>query len=83
MSCRAERAGCAIDAGTPSLTAVSKPQPVHGPRIDLAPSEAWQHLSAGAGAKGEREVRHYMGRCRHITPTMLAHAFLAVMAVQK
>ncbi|MGW2462689.1 hypothetical protein ACWC2M_27285 [Streptomyces sp. NPDC001761] len=62
---------------------MSKPQPVHGPRIDLAPSEAWQHLSAGAGAKGEREVRHYMGRCRHITPTMLAHAFLAVMAVQK
>lgn len=34
-----------------------KSRPVHGPRIDhvlaQAPPEAWQHLSAGAGAKGE------------------------------
>ncbi|MFE2094906.1 IS701 family transposase [Streptomyces sp. NPDC059460] len=38
--------------------AVPKSQQVHGPRIDhligQAPPEAWQRLSAGSGAKGER-----------------------------
>ncbi|MEW2290185.1 hypothetical protein [Streptomyces sp. NPDC047841] len=37
---------------------MSKSQPVHGPRIDhvlaQAPPGAWRHLSAGAGAQGER-----------------------------
>jgi SRSO17 transposase len=149
------------------VVAVPKSQPVHGPRIDhllaQAPPEAWQRLSAGPGAKGERfydwaaarlpavaefdgaeptrqrwmlarrsiskpdeiayylacapldatvadlvrvagcrwkieecfqsaknecgldqyEVRRYVGWYRHITLAMLAHAFLAVMAVQE
>ncbi len=40
------------------VVAVPKSQQVHGPRIDhliaQAPPEAWQRLSAGPGAKGER-----------------------------
>ena len=114
-----------------------KSQPVHGPRIDhvlaQAPPEAWQRLSAGPGAKGERfydwaaarlpavwefdgdeptrqrwmlarrslskpdEIAYYLacalleatvadllvGWYRHITLAMLAHVFLAVMAVQE
>ncbi|MFB6783159.1 IS701 family transposase [Streptomyces sp. NPDC056352] len=40
------------------VVAVPKSQQVHGPRIDFligqAPPEAWQRLSAGSGAKGER-----------------------------
>ncbi|SFX54470.1 IS701 family transposase [Streptomyces atratus] len=40
------------------VVAVPKSQQVHGPRIDhligQAPPEAWQRLSAGSGAKGER-----------------------------
>ena len=40
------------------MVAVPKSQQVHGPRIDhllaQAPPEAWQRLSAGPGAKGER-----------------------------
>ncbi|MFD7909092.1 IS701 family transposase [Kitasatospora sp. NPDC059747] len=40
------------------VVAVPKSQQVHGPRIDhlikQAPLEAWQRLSAGSGAKGER-----------------------------
>ncbi|WP_308346420.1 IS701 family transposase [Streptomyces sp. ISL-66] len=149
------------------VVAVPKSQQVHGPRIDhliaQAPPEAWQRLSAGPGAKGERlydwaaarlpsvwefdggeptrqrwmlarrrinkpdeiayylacapleatvgdlvrvagcrwkveecfqsaknecgldryEVRRYIGWYRHITLAMLAHIFLAAMAVQE
>jgi SRSO17 transposase len=40
------------------VVAVPKSQQVHGPRIDhligQTPPEAWQRLSAGSGAKGER-----------------------------
>ncbi|MDT0470497.1 transposase, partial [Streptomyces gibsoniae] len=41
------------------VVAVPKSQQVHGPRIEdrirrEAPPEAWQRLSAGPGAKGER-----------------------------
>ncbi|MEV0982706.1 IS701 family transposase [Streptomyces sp. NPDC049915] len=155
------------DAQLSYVVAVPKSQQVHGPRIDhliaQAPSEAWQRLSAGSGAKGERfydwaaarlpavaesdgvepprqrwmlarrslgkpdeiayylacgplqatvadlvrvagcrwkieecfqsaknecgldqyEVRRYVGWYRHITLAMLAHTFLAVMAVQE
>ncbi|MFJ2021900.1 IS701 family transposase [Streptomyces nodosus] len=46
------------DVGLSYVVAVPKSQPVHGPRIDFlftqSPPEAWQHLSAGQGAKGER-----------------------------
>lgn len=46
------------DAQLSYVVAVPKSQQVHGPRIDhlisQAPPEAWRHLSAGAGAKGER-----------------------------
>ncbi|WP_285740304.1 IS701 family transposase [Kitasatospora phosalacinea] len=46
------------DAGLSYVVAVPKSQQVHGPRIDFlitqAPPEAWQQLSAGSGAKGER-----------------------------
>ncbi|MEY9849722.1 SRSO17 transposase [Streptacidiphilus sp. BW17] len=46
------------DAGLSYVVAVPKSQQVHGPRIDhlftQAPAEAWQRLSAGQGAKGER-----------------------------
>uniref|UniRef100_UPI0038517364 IS701 family transposase n=1 Tax=Streptomyces triticiradicis TaxID=2651189 RepID=UPI0038517364 len=155
------------DAGLSYVVAVPKSQQANGPRIDhllaQAPPEAWQRLSAGPGAKGERlydwaaarlpavpepgtgeptrqrwvlarrsisrpdeiayylacasldatvadlvrvagcrwkieecfqsaknecgldqyEVRRYAGWHRHITLAMLAHAFLAVMAVQE
>ncbi|MFE7438655.1 IS701 family transposase [Streptomyces tendae] len=155
------------DAQLAYVVAVPKSQQVNGPRIDhliaQAPPEAWQRLSAGPGAKGERlydwaatrlpavtesdgdeptrqrwilarrsisrpheiayylacapldatvtdlvrvagsrwkieecfqsaknecgldqyEVRRYVGWYRHITLAMLAHAFLAVMAVQE
>ncbi|GAB2473909.1 IS701 family transposase [Streptomyces incanus] len=155
------------DAQLAYVVAVPKSQQVNGPRIDhligQAPPEAWQRLSAGQGAKGERfydwaaarlpavaqsdddeptrqrwmlarrsiskpdeiayylacapleatvadlvrvagcrwkieecfqsaknecgldqyEVRRYVGWYRHITLAMLAHAFLAVMAVQE
>ena len=155
------------DAELSYVVAVPKSQQVNGPRIDhliaQAPPEAWQRLSAGPGAKGERfydwaaarlpamaesgideptrqrwelarrsisrpdeiayylacapldatvadlvhvascrwkieecfqsaknecgldqyEVRRYVGWHRHITLAMLAHAFLAVMAVQE
>ncbi|WP_443034431.1 IS701 family transposase [Streptomyces sp. BE303] len=46
------------DAQLSYVVAVPKSQQVHGPRIDhlitQAPPEAWQRLSAGSGAKGER-----------------------------
>ncbi|RKE22140.1 SRSO17 transposase [Streptomyces sp. TLI_171] len=46
------------DTGLCYVVAVPKSQQVHGPRIDFliaqAPPEAWQRLSAGSGAKGER-----------------------------
>ncbi|MFD8708081.1 IS701 family transposase [Kitasatospora sp. NPDC059648] len=46
------------DAQLSYAVAVPKSQQVHGPRIDhligQAPPEAWQRLSAGVGAKGER-----------------------------
>ncbi|WTU62373.1 IS701 family transposase [Streptomyces sp. NBC_00056] len=46
------------DRGLFYVVAVPKSQQVHGPRIDhlisQAPPEAWQRLSAGHGAKGER-----------------------------
>ncbi|MFD5271557.1 IS701 family transposase [Streptomyces sp. NPDC058335] len=46
------------EAGLSYVVAVPKSQQVHGPRIDhlvgQAPPEAWQRLSAGSGAKGER-----------------------------
>jgi len=46
------------DAKVSYVVAVPKSQQVHGPRIDhlfgQAPLEAWQRLSAGPGAKGER-----------------------------
>nr|WP_262985419.1 transposase [Streptomyces sp. San01] len=46
------------DARLSYVVAVPKSQQVHGPRIDYliaqAPPEAWQRLSAGPGAKGER-----------------------------
>lgn len=46
------------DAQLSYVVAVPKSQPVHGPRIDhliaQAPPDAWQRLSAGPGAKGER-----------------------------
>ncbi len=46
------------DAQLSYVVAVPKSQQVHGPRIDhlvgQAPAEAWQRLSAGAGARGER-----------------------------
>lgn len=46
------------DAQLSYVVAVPKSQPVNGPRIDhvlaQAPPEAWQRLSAGPGAKGER-----------------------------
>ncbi|MFB8039638.1 IS701 family transposase, partial [Streptomyces sp. NPDC056004] len=47
------------DHGLFYVVAVPKSQQVHGPRIDdrvlrEAPPEAWQRLSAGPGAKGER-----------------------------
>ncbi|MFE9454725.1 hypothetical protein [Streptomyces sp. NPDC006739] len=46
------------DAELSYVVAVPKSQQVNGPRIDhliaQAPSEAWQRLSAGQGAKGER-----------------------------
>ncbi|MFD7004307.1 transposase [Streptomyces mirabilis] len=47
------------DVGLSYVVAVPKSQQVHGPRIEdrilpEAPAEAWQHLSAGPGAKGER-----------------------------
>ncbi|MFB7441931.1 IS701 family transposase [Streptomyces mirabilis] len=150
------------DAELSYVVAVPKSQQVNGPRIDhliaQAPHEAWQRLSAGPGAKGERfydwaaarlpavaelarqrwmlarrsiskpneiayylacapldatvagrlrvagcrwkieecfqsaknecgldqyEVRRYVGWYRHITLVMLAHAFLAMMAVQE
>ncbi|MFE5406787.1 IS701 family transposase [Streptomyces sp. NPDC056580] len=155
------------DAELSYVVAVPKSQQVNGPRIDhliaQAPPEAWQRLSAGPGAKGERfydwaaarlpavtesgideptrqrwvlarrsisrpdeiayylacapldatvadlvrvagcrwkieecfqsaknecgldqyEVCRYVGWHRHITLAMLAHAFLAVMAVQE
>ncbi|MFD8489479.1 IS701 family transposase [Streptomyces sp. NPDC059712] len=155
------------DCGLSYVVAVPKSQQVHGPRIDFlieqAPPEAWQRLSAGSGAKGERyydwaaarlpavsefdgdeptrqrwilarrsihkpdeiayylacapldatvadlvrvagcrwkieecfqsaknecgldqyEVRRYVGWYRHITLAMLAHAFLAAMAIQE
>jgi len=46
------------DTGLPYVVAVPKSQQVHGPRIDhligQAPDEAWQRLSYGDGAKGQR-----------------------------
>jgi SRSO17 transposase len=46
------------DTGLSYVVAVPKSQQVHGPRIDhlfkQAPDQAWQRLSAGPGAKGER-----------------------------
>jgi SRSO17 transposase len=48
------------DAQLSYVVAVPKSQQVNGPRIDhliaQAPPEAWQRLSAGPGAKGERFV---------------------------
>ena len=46
------------NVGLSYVVAVPKSQQVHGPRIDnlfiQAPPEAWQRLSTGPGAKGER-----------------------------
>lgn len=49
---------CLEDTQLSYVVAVPKSQQVHGPRIahliSQAPPEAWQRLSAGPGAKGER-----------------------------
>ncbi|MFJ5123492.1 hypothetical protein ACIP82_37770, partial [Kitasatospora sp. NPDC088548] len=51
-------ASSACESSEPHSETISKSQQVHGPRIDhliaQAPPEAWQRLSAGSGAKGER-----------------------------